>query len=703
MSFGAISYGAASVLFLLLTALLVASWRGHHAGGRLIAASAMTSIWAFVLMWADLRPLPLLVVYFVEVAQGGIWLMALMAIGGSAIPTFLVVGNYLAWIGLLALGLVFPFIGADLPGSALTALMSRGQLLLAVLGLVLLEQIYRNSDDPARRTLKWLVVGIGGLFTYDLFLYSQAELFRGISADAWRARGIVYALCVPLIAIAARRNPQWSLDVFVSRHVVFYSTTFIVVGIYLLLMALGGYYVRAVSGNWGVVGQILFVALATGLLITMVVSEPLRRRLRVFIHKHFYRNKYDYRVEWLRFIRTLSSADEGNIRRTALRAVTQILGSPGGALLMRDESGKRFVPAAAWPVDIASIPGLADIRAESELMRFLAERQWIIDLNEYRAAPEVYGNIDLPQWIKADPTLRIISPMLELDRLVGVFLLFSPPAPFELTYEDRDLLKTVGQHVATQIAQHEADRKLAESRQFEAYNRLTAFMMHDLKNSVAQLKLLVGNAERHKHNPEFIDDAISTIGNTVSRMTLLIEQLQGKKTGSVRVVALDELLAAAVHRCGGRPPEVTMELPGLPVLVRADSDRLAAVLEHVIRNAQDATPAGGQVKCSLIDRGREAVLMVTDTGSGMTPEFVRERLFRPFDSTKGAKGMGIGAYQSREYIRMIGGDVEVQSSPGKGSRFSITVPVYRDGEGPARAPGAANEGALETDAATIPH
>jgi len=274
-----------------------------------------------------------------------------------------------------------------------------------------------------------------------------------------------------------------------------------------------------------------------------------------------------------------------------------------------------------------------------------------------------------------DPALRIIAPMLELDRLVGIFALHSPPRPFELTFEDRDLLKTVSQHVATQIAQQEADRKLAESRQFEAYNRLTAFMMHDLKNSVAQLKLIVANAERHKRNPEFIDDVISTIANTVKRMNGLIDQLRGAGTAEVRVAAFDELLAAAVHRCGDRLPRVLMEKPGQTVWVRADTDRLGAVIEHVLRNAQDATPEKGRVQATLSTGDGQASLVIVDDGVGMAPEFVRDRLFRPFDSTKGAKGMGIGAYQSREYVRMLGGDVEVQSSPGKGTSFSIRLPL----------------------------
>jgi putative PEP-CTERM system histidine kinase len=266
--------------------------------------------------------------------------------------------------------------------------------------------------------------------------------------------------------------------------------------------------------------------------------------------------------------------------------------------------------------------------------------------------------------------------MLELDRLAGFFILYEPPPPFDLTYEDRDLLKTVGRHVATQLAQHDADRKLAESRQFEAYNRLTAFMMHDLKNAVAQLGLVVTNAERHKRNPDFIDDAIGTIANAVDRMTRLIEQLRDLPRSSRPItIRLDELVAHAVTRCSLRSPAPSFALAAqAATYVRADPERLSAVVEHVIRNAQEATP-DGSVGLHLELAGEEAVLVIRDTGKGMDAEFVRERLFRPFDSTKGSKGMGIGAYQTREYVQSLGGRVEVQSSPGSGTVFSITLPL----------------------------
>jgi signal transduction histidine kinase len=205
-----------------------------------------------------------------------------------------------------------------------------------------------------------------------------------------------------------------------------------------------------------------------------------------------------------------------------------------------------------------------------------------------------------------------------------------------MNFEDRDLLKTAGRNVAVQLAQHRADEKLAESRQFDAYNQFAAFVMHDLKNSVAQLQLLVANAARHRANPVFFDDAIGTIQNTAERMTRLIEQLQSRN---------------------------------------ADPERLGAVIDHVIRNAQEATPAHAAVALRIDAVGTEAHIHVIDEGVGMDDEFLSQRLFRPFDSTKGSKGMGIGAYQAREYARCLGGDVEVQSMPGKGTDFCIRLPL----------------------------
>jgi len=675
MNFGLLSYGTAGVAFVLLASLLIVGRGGNERGGiSLILVSLVTSGWGLLLAAASAIEVAPVLVYGIEILRGALWVVVLVAIGKTTIPRTLAAFGLLAVVAVILL--FFLYLAPPLVGTTDAAvLMSRAGLLFATIGLMLLEQMYRNSNGRSRAAIMPFLIGVGLALVYDVFMYSQAELIHGIERNAWQARGFVNALAAPLIALAVRRNPQWSIAIFVSRHVVFHTTALVVVGSYVVLMGIGGYFIRVLGGAWGAVAEVVFLVGAMVALFGLLFSGAMRRKLTVFISKHFYRNKYDYRVEWLRFIQTLSANDEGNVKRTAVRAVAQIFSCPGGVLLLLDDSGCSFVPAAAWPMRLDALAQVAEIPASSDLAGFLSRKQWIVDMEEFRRKPEFYDGISMPGWIGATAELRLISPMLELDRLVGIFLLYNPPPPFRLTYEDRDLLKTVGQHLATQIGQHEADRKLAEARQFEAYNKLTAFMMHDLKNSVAQLQLVVTNAERHKRNPEFIDDALSTVANAAGRMARLIEHLKAKDERRVlSPVSLTTLVAAAVERCSDRRPIPTYSPVVDHVAVRADPERLGAVLEHVIRNAQDASGPEQAVEVSTTVAGNEAMVTVVDVGSGMSPEFVRERLFRPFDSTKGSKGMGIGAYQTREYVRMLGGDVKVQSSPGNGTKFSITLP-----------------------------
>jgi putative PEP-CTERM system histidine kinase len=684
---GAISYGMCAAAFMLLAVLMVVSWRGRRPGVYLITAASITGAWALLLAGQALAGgAPMLPLYVAETLRNGAWLFALCSIAGGKAPRSLTrLAQAAPVIALLTLPVLSLLERRGVQVLPPELLLSRMGLATSLLGLVLVEQIYRNSSEAARDSLKYFMCGVGALFAYDLFMYSQAELLRGITADAWNARGAIIAFAGPLIAIAVQREPRWSLEVFVSRQAVFYTTTFMGVGAYLLLMAAGGYYVRQFGGSWGRLGQIVFFGGALLLLALLVGSSVLRRRARVFLSKHFYRNKYDYRLEWLRFISTLSSGHDEDVRRTAIAAIAQIFSSPAGVLWLADEASARFVPVAAWPGRLDQIEGIEALPANADLPAFLARTQWIVDLQELQRAPDVYGNFVVPGWLLAQRGFRIVSPLLQLDRLMGFVLLYDPPPPFELTYEDRDLLKTVGRHVATQIAQQESDRKLTESRQFEAYNRLTAFMMHDLKNSAAQLRLIVDNYERHKRNPEFIDDAMGTIANAVERMTRLIDQLRGS-TVPERLARVDlaEIASEAVRRCSVRQPRPALQT-GEATVVQANPERLTTVIEHVIRNAQDATRADGSVNVAVTRRGGQAQLVVSDTGLGMDAEFLRDRLFRPFDSTKGAKGMGIGAYQVREYIQRLEGNVEVQSSPGQGTRFAISMPVCE----PARAEPAA--------------
>jgi putative PEP-CTERM system histidine kinase len=202
--------------------------------------------------------------------------------------------------------------------------------------------------------------------------------------------------------------------------------------------------------------------------------------------------------------------------------------------------------------------------------------------------------------------------------------------------------------------------------------------MHDLKNCAAQLSLVVGNATKHRHNPQFVDDAIETVANTSERMTRLIEQLSRRvDEGRPRPpVKLADVVTQAVERCRARRPQPEF-VAGRDChsLVAAERDQLVAAIEHVVRNAQDATSESGHVSVAISDASERVRVTISDDGVGMDAEFLRQDLFRPFHSTKGSKGMGIGAYQARELARSLGGDVEVESHPGAGTRFSFILPV----------------------------
>ncbi len=321
-------------------------------------------------------------------------------------------------------------------------------------------------------------------------------------------------------------------------------------------------------------------------------------------------------------------------------------------------------------------PETTSLAAESPLISYMAAKEWIIDVRELRSSPEKYEPLtpgDLPGSLQQ---AGFLVPLLHEQDFLGLVALSKPQTPTSLTFEDHDLLKTAGRQVASYLAQEESAARLAESRQFEAYNRFTAFVMHDLKNAIAQQSLVVENAERHKRNPEFIDDAIDTIKGSVMRMRRVLGHLrQGPPDQASERIDLTKMLLEVQSQIADRKPVPRLDVPDHPVLVKANRDRLASAITHAVRNAQDASAADDSVTLTLKADGTECLVLVSDTGSGMDDAFVRDRLFRPFDSTKGAEGMGIGAYQIRETIRAMGGEVTVDSEVGRGTTLSMQLPL----------------------------
>jgi putative PEP-CTERM system histidine kinase len=323
------------------------------------------------------------------------------------------------------------------------------------------------------------------------------------------------------------------------------------------------------------------------------------------------------------------------------------------------------------------------------MLAFLRTRQWVIDLPEWRASPDAYDDLRLPADLADDPDNWLIVPLMLHDDLLGFVVLNRPLTAPKIDWEVRDALKAAARQVSSYLAVRRAVEALVTARQFESFNRMSAFVVHDLKNLVAQLTLLTTNAAKHRHNPEFQDDMLETVQNVLARMQGLLMQLRLgtkpiEKPSRVRVAPI--IQAAVRSKKGLRPePQVTIaaELEG--ATVRAHADRLERVIGHLVQNAAEATPQDGRIGVRLRREGEQAVIEIEDNGKGMSERFIRESLFRPFASTK-EHGMGIGTFESRDYIRELGGALEVASREQVGTTFRIRLPLQSSTHAPDRAP-----------------
>lgn len=680
--FGTLGYATAAGLFAVLTVLLLTSWRGRLQGGLLVLASLVSAIWAGWAAYAGIRGGPVGAFQLVlESARSGAWFLFLFGLLAPLKGTDTTHPRLFRYGPALALAIPATVLLVDLwpversgwvSPQAAASVSLLGHLGLALIGLSLIEQLYRNTRPDQRWGIKYLFFGLGGLFAYDFYLYADALLFRHVDPNLWQARGFVNALCVPLLAIAAVRNPVWSVRIFVSRQVVFHATTVVGAGLYLLIMAGAGYYIRVYGGTWGAVAQAAFLFLAMVLLAGLLFSGSVRTRLRVFLNKHFYANKYDYRQEWLRFFDTLTSGGPGQqVRENCVRALANIVDSRGGLLWQhRAQGGYHCV--AAWNL---SMPG-GPLPEDDSLVRFLTQTGYLINLAETEHHPEEYAGLELPGWVADYPSAWLVLPLWREQALYGFAVLATPPARRGINWEDRDLLLTAGRQVASYLALVEASEALAESRQFEAFNRLSAYLVHDLKNVVAQLDLVVSNAERHGDNPAFVADAFKTVANASAKMRRMLEQLRQPRRdpGSAERVDLKALLAEVTAERAAQRPAPSLDAEPVPPVL-AERERLGAVFAHLIQNAQEATPDTGHVWVRLRAQQDQAVVEIEDDGHGMDEAFINERLFRPFDTTKGNAGMGIGVYESREFIRALGGHIEVHSRPAQGTRFTLHLPL----------------------------
>jgi putative PEP-CTERM system histidine kinase len=685
---GVWSYAAASLAFAWLVVRLVADWQPGGKPAMLLLLAATTAVAAAAA--SAFAGAPTLVMWhavtLTELLRYAATLGFLIAFLGVRDPARAAQRGGRHWALTVAFGavllmaqLLLRFKPPGVPdlGQPLHQLGFVSALALAIFGLTLVEQCYRRTPAGHRWHVRPLLLALGGLLVYDVVLFSDALLFRSLDVQLWSARGFAQALTVPLMLLTLKRTRDWSFELSVSRGVLAGSTALLAVGGYLILMAGAGFLLRELGGSWGRALESALVFAALLLLAVVGMSATFRAKLRVLIAKNFFTYRYDYREVWLRFTNTLAA---GAARPTAacVRALADLVESPGGGLWLRDESRYRRVERTGL------MPGLDELAAADALPAFLQRTGWVLDISDVMTQSAKYPGLKLPPELAAMRDAWLVVPLRAADDLVGFVVLAAPRVRIDLDWEVLDLLKTAGRQAASYLAYAQATEALLEARKFDAFHRMSTFVVHDLKNLIAQLQLVLSNVERHGDNPDFQRDMLKTIEHVVGRMHQLTLQLRPEASGADRVQAVD--VSAVVRRvqalrAAGRH-ELRVEADE-GVLAWAHEDLLERVVAHLVQNAFDASGAVPEVGVRVARDGDGVMIEVSDRGCGMTPEFVRDRLFRPFDTTK-ATGTGIGAFECQQYAQQVGGRLEVDSAPGQGTRVRLrlreVVPARNESE-----------------------
>lgn len=546
-------------------------------------------------------------------------------------------------------------------------------MLVAIGALMLLHNLYAGAAAASRRIIRWNGIGLAGIFAYDLNLFTIAYLGGEYPMALIVLRGLVAGAMAAMLAVGANAKSA-GLQFHPSRAVTFQTLSLMVIGLYLLFMVLVTRSLALIGGDMGRATQIVFLVLACIAALVWLPSERMRGWLRVTAVKHLFQHRYDYREEWLRFTRTISTGSSANasFHERSVKAIADITESPAALLLMPNEEAQLEL-TARWNWPTIEVPAVAGNHGLSGL---LEKHSHILDLDEARSGIDHHGELaHVPQWLIEAPDTWALVPLIHFDRLVGVIVLARPRIERRLDWEDFDLLRVVGQQLASYLAEQAGQQALMDASRFDEFNRRMAFVMHDIKNLASQLSLLSGNAQKHADNPEFRADMLVTLRNSSEKLNALLARLNRYGSGqsaNVREVDLAGIANAIARRFKGEHPVQITRAD--PVNVLADPEALEQALIHLVQNAVDASDKGEPVFVCVQSDGLAGQIDIIDSGQGMTPEFVRSGLFKPFVSSK-QSGFGIGAFEARELVKGMGGRVAVESREGVGTRFSVTLPL----------------------------
>jgi putative PEP-CTERM system histidine kinase len=620
-----------------------------------------------------------------------------------------------ACIGLAVLART-PYVVRDVQGSDADVVILLGgmgkaylmYLVLVMVGVLMnLESMIRRAPANAQRRLRPMFFAFVVAILADLLIVSGGLLFGGIRL-AWLAAGAVPLFvsgAVTALALARRRLSDMSVPV--ARPVIYYSSVSLTLAaVFLLTMAVLSKLLPVLTPEWKRVASVGFYVLAGGGGLLLTMSPSVNRAVKRFVDRNFYANRYDYRREWVRVSRAIMPTARPEDICRQIEALLRAVFETGRVFIhLCEERGgdfRRIHPPAGtpepsaravedgWGLDTTEI-----VRRDSSLVR---------ELHRLRA-PLVFRDVSrdldfIPVMVEHRPMIQamdaaLCAPLHVGDELVGLLWMSEKRDGEEYSFEDTEFLGAMSRQLAAALWFARVADQLAETRQLESLNRLSTFVLHDIKNEVSGLSLVVDNARRHLADPEFQRDAMKVVERTVSNLKDLMAHVSGVgrppvfQPGPCRVRELldDSVAAAGLALAGDGGIRLTMSYHGDDI-VNVDGGQLTRVLVNLLTNAREALSGSGDIELgAVVERdgpgvASRLVLSVRDNGPGMTPEFVRDSLFRPFATTKAA-GLGIGLMQCRGIIEGHGGSIAVDSRPGRGTMFEVRVPASEPPAGAA--------------------
>ena len=556
-------------------------------------------------------------------------------------------------------------------------------LIAAVFVLMNLERTFRASVGTMRWRIKFMILGLGVLFAVRVYTSSQALLFFGIDLSLEGVNSGALLVACLLIMRSLLRAGHFDVSVYPSQSVLCNSLTVLLAGIYLFAVAVFAKVVAFFGGDAMFAVKTFVILVALVLLTVLLLSERVRLLTRRFVSRHLQRPLHDYRLVWRKFTEgTASRVDQTELCRATVKLIAEILQALSVTIWLVDDTRERLTYAASTALSDTTGANLSPQGAEvAEVVRALLEQTAPVDID---ASKERWAAL-LRQWHPDEFRRggdRIAVPMISNGELLGLITLGDRVGGVAFSQQDFDLLKCMGDQAAASLRNVQLSQKLLQARELEAFQTMSVFFIHDLKNTASTLNLMLRNLPVHFDKPAFREDALRGISKTVDHINQLIERLsllRHELEMQPTETDLNEVVSQAVTGWAKTGEvDLVQDLHPLPRLY-LDREQILKVVTNLVLNATQAVSGKGRVCIETTHRNGWVVLSVADNGCGMSAEFRNRSLFRPFQTTK-KQGLGIGVFQSKMIAEAHGGRIEVESELGKGTTFRVLLPVQRPGK-----------------------